>query len=104
VNVVAKKGTEITFVGGSFFSVVFERGAGCPIGTADRQTRGTDFVYIGDTVTNSSQTFNQDLVTQTVTIRFEKSGNFFITPYLLSAGPLNLTSTEGNLKVKITKL
>lgn len=104
INVVAKQGTELTIEGGNFFSVVFERGLGCPIGDDNKQTRGQDFEYIGGTVTNSSMTFNQDSVTQLVTIQFKKAGNFYITPYLLNAGPINQLSTEGNLKARITKL
>lgn len=104
INVTARVGTELTIAGGNFYSVVFEKGLGCPIGDADKQTKDTDFTYSAGNVTNSAQTFNQDLVTASVVIRFSKAGNFFITPYLLQAGPVNQLSTEGNLKARITKL
>jgi hypothetical protein len=70
---------------GTHFVILYEKGAGCPIGTADdigNITNKSDFTVTG--ISNNSMTQNLNYAAAAATVKFNKAGRYF---YVVYQGP-----------------
>jgi hypothetical protein len=95
VSLTAKIGTTITLTGGHYV-VLYEKGAGCPIGTVDDKgnivANTTDFSLTGITRVGGppgSEKYN--LAAAVATVKFNKAGRYF---YIVYQGPQGTSITQ----------
>jgi plastocyanin len=98
VSLTANIGTTITLAGtgnGTHYVILYEKGAGCPIGTADdigNITNKSDFTVTG--ISNNSITQNLNYASAAATVKFNKAGRYFYIVYQgtdISAAPKDVT-------------
>lgn len=92
ISLTANAGTTLTLTGGHYV-ILYEKGAGCPIGNADDRgniTTNADFTLTGITRAGSN-----NLAAAAATIRFNRAGRYF---YIVYQGPFG---TNINTEVSV---
>jgi hypothetical protein len=99
VSITATAGTTIALTGAHYI-VLYEKGAGCPIGSVDDQgnivSKPADFTLTG--ISNNATTGNFNYAASIATIKFNKAGRYF---YIVYQGP-NPTSITQDVTVLTT--